>query len=95
MPEDLKMHPALVKYASGLLFIPFGPANQHHYALLARNEQVEEITWAGKASDPEEDNELSPRVSFAHWKQEVRGQAVSWDDAELDMARQLGHQLGD
>ncbi len=95
IPGELNMHPALVKHASGMLYLPFGPARQGNYVLLARNEQVEEITWAGKMPESGEAAELSPRASFEIWKQEVHGQARPWDEAELAIAGQLRRDLAD
>jgi len=97
IPEDLAHDPALVRYTSGMLFIPFGPGRQGNYVLLARNEQVENIRWAGRMPDNPMDRPLplTPRASFAAWEEQTRRQSLAWDEVELEMAELLGGTLSE
>jgi light-regulated signal transduction histidine kinase (bacteriophytochrome)/ActR/RegA family two-component response regulator len=60
-----------------------------------RPEQVREVNWAGDPAksvvkgDAGAPDRLSPRGSFALWKQTVRGRSAPWADAELLAARLL------
>jgi len=95
IPEALVHDPVLVSYASGMLFVPFGPKRQHNYVLFTRNEQMENIRWAGRL--PAEIGEVprpqTPRASFAAWEQETQGQSLSWDELEIETAGQMGRAL--
>jgi light-regulated signal transduction histidine kinase (bacteriophytochrome) len=63
-----------------------------------RREQIETVSWGGR---PEKEYavgplgpRLTPRGSFAVWRETVRGTAVPWSATELDIARQLLDELG-
>ncbi len=62
-----------------------------------RWEQVETIDWAGepqKALERVGDQlVLTPRQSFAVWREEVRGKSLAWQPEELVAARDLGDEL--
>jgi light-regulated signal transduction histidine kinase (bacteriophytochrome) len=50
---------------------------------LFRREEAQEVNWAGDPAKPAEtgpDGRLSPRRSFALWKEQVRGACRPWDD---------------
>jgi light-regulated signal transduction histidine kinase (bacteriophytochrome) len=74
----------------GVLALRF---DTHGWLVLLRKEEVETILWGGV---PEKEYKvgplgprLTPRASFDIWRQTVRGHAVPWDAAELEIARQL------
>lgn len=80
----------------GLLAVCIDHTANDWLALL-RREQVETIHWGGK---PEKNYvtgplgpRLTPRGSFALWRETVRGSAVPWTDFEQAQARDLGDDL--
>jgi chemotaxis family two-component system sensor kinase Cph1 len=76
----------------GMLALRFDAPTQG--ALLAlHREQIETVHWGGK---PEKEvrigplgPRLTPRGSFAEWREVVRGQAEPWDETCLSIARAL------
>ncbi|WP_343651651.1 ATP-binding protein [Herbaspirillum sp.] len=66
---------------------------QDGYAFWFRNEQVEDVRWGGnpekKYSIGPLGPRLTPRGSFAVWKETVRGKSLPWDKTELEVAGQL------
>lgn len=62
-----------------------------------RREQVETVDWAGepkKILERQDDQlRLTPRQSFAVWREEVRGKSLAWLPQELVSARDLGDDL--
>ncbi|CAH2598675.1 EAL domain-containing protein [Rhodovastum atsumiense] len=63
-----------------------------------RPEVTTVVTWGGdpaKATIPDRlTGQLSPRKSFAIWREEVRGRSVPWRDLDLVMARTLRREIG-
>lgn len=62
-----------------------------------RREQVETIDWAGQPQKVLErvgdQLMLTPRQSFAVWREEVRGKSLAWQPEELVAVRDLGDDL--
>lgn len=62
-----------------------------------RREQVETIDWAGAPQKVLEREgaqlQLTPRKSFAVWREEVQGKSLAWQQQELVAARDLGDDL--
>ncbi|MDZ5457523.1 ATP-binding protein [Azohydromonas lata] len=58
-----------------------------------RREQVQTIRWGGKPDKAIAHGPLGPRLtprgSFAEWRETVHGTAVPWDETQLEIARQL------
>ena len=85
---------ALMPGVAGLLAIPL--AQNEGALLFFRGEVAQSITWLG---DPGPDNRpsgLSPRASFALWKQQVRGRSEPWGDVAaeaVELAHDLDHAL--
>jgi light-regulated signal transduction histidine kinase (bacteriophytochrome)/ActR/RegA family two-component response regulator len=56
-----------------------------------RHESVYEITWGGDVTRPVQRDEqtgvLSPRRSFAHYKQSIAGKSAEWTEEDLETAR--------
>jgi light-regulated signal transduction histidine kinase (bacteriophytochrome) len=76
----------------GLLALRFDPPTQG-VLLALRREQVETVRWGGK---PDKDvrvgplgPRLTPRGSFAEWREVVRDQAEPWDETYMAIARSL------
>ncbi len=64
-----------------------------------RNERVRTVTWGGNPfkppSDIDDPKELSPRRSFAQWRQVVKGTSEHWTAADLSAARLIGASVTD
>jgi two-component system, chemotaxis family, sensor kinase Cph1 len=86
----LGQYPALIRFASGSLYIPLAGED---YLLLLRPEQVESVRWAGRPQSEtgvaEEIAQLTPRASFQAWTQTVKGTADPWQEAEFEAAGNL------
>ena len=79
--EDLPTAPSIAATAAGVLAVRLD-ASQPLLALWFRPEQVEEVQWAGdpghKDEAPDTLAPLSPRRSFATWRETVRGRSRPW-----------------
>ena len=79
---------AYMEVASGLLALR---TSQLHpsYVLWFRPEVVQEVTWGGDPNKAVETatGRLTPRTSFAQWKEKVRGRSQPWDIAVVETAR--------
>ena len=77
---------AITRNASGLLAMPISKIHKH-YLLWFRPEQVYSIDWAGDPRGKQETaGQLSPRTSFAAWRETVHGHSRPWHDAEVELA---------
>ncbi|HEY4308374.1 MAG TPA: ATP-binding protein [Pirellulales bacterium] len=78
--------------ASGVLSISLGTVRPHRL-LWFRSERVRTVEWAGDPAKSVvksgEDVRLSPRGSFALWKETVRGKSRPWTPMELEAAWHL------
>ena len=81
---------ALSERVAGLMAIPISRAPRD-YIVFFRKELVRSVTWAGKPDKSvETDGErLTPRKSFAVWKETVRGASAPWSERE----RRVGEAL--
>jgi chemotaxis family two-component system sensor kinase Cph1 len=94
-----ELMPAMRRHAacaSGLLAVPL-VKEKGSYVLWFRPEVVQTVHWAG---DPNrsislEDGapRLSPRGSFALWKETVRGRSLPWQPWEVDIAVDFARSL--
>jgi light-regulated signal transduction histidine kinase (bacteriophytochrome) len=86
---------SIMRNASGLLAMPISRIHKH-YLLWFRPEIVRTIEWAG---NPHEKNEtvretaaggappaLSPRSSFAAWRETIHGSSLPWHAGEIELA---------
>jgi light-regulated signal transduction histidine kinase (bacteriophytochrome) len=84
--------------ASGILAITLSQ-EPGDYILWFRPELVHTVTWAGKNEKVETlangQLHLSPRQSFAAWRQTVDSTAMPWQPLELEAARQLRLHIAD
>lgn len=80
-------HDLIRPFGSGMLAVRFSNVRRR-YILWFRPEVVRTVRWAG---EPEEKDKaavnLSPRNSFAEWKEIVQGKAEPWTETEVDSAR--------
>jgi len=84
---------ALARNASGLLAMPISRIHKH-YLLWFRPEYVHTIEWAGNPraksattpAGPGAPTQLSPRTSFAAWRETIHGASVPWHAGEIEMA---------
>ena len=81
--------PTIPANVSGLLAIPLSQLPRD-YLFFFRREVIQTLNWAG---NPEKSYEtgplgdrLTPRKSFAIWKEAVRNQAEPWSDADREIA---------
>lgn len=78
--------------AAGLLALPIS-RTPRDYVLLFREERVRAVTWGGDPHKPAtwgpNGARLSPRKSFEAWREEVRGRAEPFNEAELRVAEML------
>ncbi|MCU1514392.1 MAG: hypothetical protein JWO10_1482, partial [Microbacteriaceae bacterium] len=85
-PELATLLPAV----AGLLIVPLG--GDGDYLAWFRHEVGQTVRWLGDQSPANRLTTLSPRNTFAEWRQAVSGTAISWDglDAEAtELARDL------
>ena len=75
--------------ASGLLAMPISRIHKH-YLLWFRPEFVHTVDWAGnphsKDAAPGAPQQLSPRTSFATWRETIHGRSAPWHAGEIEMA---------
>lgn len=102
LPTLLPEAEAFRAVGSGLLALPLLPRRdnpiQGTYLLWFRPEQVQTVDWAGDPNKPAlvaEDNSirLSPRKSFAKWKEEVHGRSLPWTRGEVEIVGQLSRAI--
>ena len=78
----------LKRNASGLMAMPISRVHKH-YLLWFRPELVHTIEWAGnpheKEAAPGTLVQLTPRTSFAAWREEIHGISLPWHIAEIEL----------
>lgn len=81
---------AFADTAAGALILPISRAPRD-YLILWRKPLTRTVTWAGdpKKAQPDENNRIDPRQSFAAWKETVSDQSEAWDEDELQIADSL------
>lgn len=83
---------AFADRAAGMLALPIS-RSPRDYLVLFRKEQVHSVRWAGNPEKPVEVGpnglRLTPRESFAAWKEVVRGRAAPWTQGEVAAAEAL------
>ncbi|MFC0132597.1 ATP-binding protein [Massilia eurypsychrophila] len=73
--------------ASGLLAMPISRIHRH-YLLWFRPEVVHTVDWAGNphAKDAGPSAQLTPRTSFATWRETIHGTSAPWHNGEIELA---------
>jgi light-regulated signal transduction histidine kinase (bacteriophytochrome) len=78
--------------ASGVIALS-ASRSPRDYVLWFRPEVLRTVTWAGDPAKPVETGDdsirLSPRKSFAAWKETVRGRSEPWSEGIAEAARDL------
>lgn len=78
--------------AAGLLVIPVSRSTRD-FVVLVRREIAKTIEWAGAPTKAvikrDGEDRLSPRTSFAAWKEIVHGQSEVWSDSDIRTAESL------
>lgn len=96
IPEALSSNASLLRFASGIMYIPIG---KDEFILLFRPEQIEHVEWAGKPHTftPGDTSTLAltPRSSFQKWSQELRGHSDPWGSVDIEAANILRDDLID
>ena len=89
LAEEMPTARSFAADASGLLAIPLSQ-RPRDYLLLFRRELVQTVEWGG---DPNKTysagplgDRLTPRQSFAIWKQTVENRSLPWTEVERDLA---------
>jgi chemotaxis family two-component system sensor kinase Cph1 len=83
--------------AAGVLAVRFGTASGE-YLIWFRKEQLQDITWGGdprKAVSLDDNQQLTPRASFAAWHEQVRDTSIPWTPRETSIAKAIGQSLSD
>jgi chemotaxis family two-component system sensor kinase Cph1 len=73
--------------ASGLLAMQISRIHRH-YLLWFRPEVVHTVDWAGNphAKDAGPSAQLTPRTSFATWRETIHGTSAPWHNGEIELA---------
>jgi len=83
---------AFTERAVGALVIPVS-RRPRDYVVLWRRELPQVVTWAGNPQKPVEagplGDRLTPRKSFAAWKESVSGRSAPWTEEEVAIAESL------
>ena len=85
----------LAPVAAGAMFVPLA-AGRCQALVWFRAERARTVDWAGdprKSVSKGEDSRLSPRGSFALWRDTVRGRSQPWTDGERAAARAFRQDL--
>jgi two-component system, chemotaxis family, sensor kinase Cph1 len=94
LPEHNSDAAQYVEIAAGVLAVRLSK-RRPDYAMWFRPEQAHTVKWAGDPAKPVEINEidgsirLSPRASFAIWKESVEGRSKPWTACEIEAAADL------
>jgi light-regulated signal transduction histidine kinase (bacteriophytochrome)/ActR/RegA family two-component response regulator len=98
--DDLCLHhpecAACAPQAAGALLARLTPGREDAILWL-RPEQAMLFTWGGNpaehATQEPASGHISPRTSFAAWRQEVRGRSRPWTDADRELAHEVAQAL--
>ncbi|MBO1073161.1 HWE histidine kinase domain-containing protein [Roseomonas marmotae] len=90
-----KLHEPARDYAdraAGLLALPLSRAPRD-YLVFFRRQVAHAVTWAGNPNKPvslgPNGIRLTPRKSFAAWRETVEGRSEAWTESDLQMAERL------
>lgn len=97
LAHDAPQFASLTPIASGLLAAPISTA-PGEYLIWLRPERVRTVTWGGnpfKQAREDDPLTLSPRRSFAQWKQVVEGTSDAWTEVDRSAASLIADTVGD
>ncbi|MDQ2821857.1 MAG: ATP-binding protein [Pseudomonadota bacterium] len=93
LAQDYPGAAAITRNSSGLLAMPISKIHKH-YLLWFRPEQVYSVDWAGNPREKEVvAGHLSPRTSFAAWRETIHGHSRAWHDGEIELAFEFRNAL--
>lgn len=96
LSADFPPAAAYSERASGLLVVPLSQ-RPRDYLFFFRQEVTQTLNWAGNPAKSYETgpsgDRLTPRKSFAIWKETVRQQSVPWGDDDQEVAAALHRAL--
>lgn len=73
-------------YCCGILRITISDIE---YLVVARNEKIQTIHWAGKPLSPDNTGLLLCRSSFEPWRETVTGMSLEWSRKDIDAAYEI------
>ncbi|MGY6529699.1 MAG: ATP-binding protein [Cyanobacterium sp.] len=78
----------------GILSISLFLTNHTYHLIWFRAEQSYQVAWAGNPYDVNVENvdnipQLSPRNSFALWKETIKNKSFPWESVEIEAAQEL------
>ena len=91
LSADYPRGAALTRNASGLLAMSISRLHKD-YLLWFRPEVVHTIEWAGNPHEKEHATapaQLTPRTSFATWREEIHGVSLPWHIAEIELTAEF------
>jgi diguanylate cyclase (GGDEF)-like protein/PAS domain S-box-containing protein len=98
--DDLGVRPELagsISEASGALLLRLASGDDDSI-LWFRPEQKRTIVWGGNPAEHATPNpasaRISPRTSFAAWKETVKGHCAPWTETDLALAREARNTIG-
>lgn len=84
--------------ASGLLAVPISNSS-NEFLVWFRPEQLRVDIWGGNPAKAvqmgDDPQDLSPRLSFAKWHQQVEGTSLAWTSVQRNLATRIGQSLAD
>ena len=87
---------AFARHGSGLLAMPISRIHKH-YLLWFRPELVHTVEWAGNPRAKQEaadlPQQLSPRTSFASWRETIHATSAPWHAGEIELALEFRNAL--
>ncbi len=98
LSADDALDPELTRLAVGTVYLPVGHRGGD-FILWLRREQAATVRWAGvvgadgRRLGPDPARGLTPRGSFAEWRETVRGRSRPWHPAEIGAAQDLAQAL--
>ncbi len=92
LAEKIPEAAAFAERAAGALVIPVS-RRPRDYFVLWRRDLPQTVTWAGNPDKPVETgphgDRLTPRKSFAAWRESVEGRSATWTEGELQIAESI------
>jgi serine phosphatase RsbU (regulator of sigma subunit) len=86
LPDAARLlHDAGADDIAGVLLVPLAGGAEDNYLLWVRRAVEQTVNWAGEPTAKHQSGSLSPRASFALWREKVRDHAQPWEQAEVDV----------
>ena len=87
--RDIPHLPGLAAQVGGVLAVAISEIHSH-YLIWFKPEQARTVTWAGQPQKAISDSGvLSPRNSFDHWQETVKGFSSPWQPLEIEGVAEL------